>query len=120
MVNNVAFCILVVCQMIWKLDSLILDVEAAFLNGELEEEIYMECPVGLTHKPTQALLLKKSIYGLVQAAIQFFKKYTTILQSIGFTQSYTEPCLFVKKDSNGIVLIVVQVDDCYIVGNPSA
>jgi Reverse transcriptase (RNA-dependent DNA polymerase) len=119
-VNDVAFRILVICQIIWNLDSIILDVEAAFLNGELEEEIYMECPMGLDHEEGQALLLKKSLYGLVQSARQFFKKYTKILISIGFTQSYAEPCLFVKKTGNDIVLMVVHVDDCYIVGNKGA
>lgn len=46
-VNDVAFRIMVIIQMVFKLQSRILDVEAAFLNGVLEEIIYMECPKGM-------------------------------------------------------------------------
>jgi Reverse transcriptase (RNA-dependent DNA polymerase) len=93
-VNDVAFRIMIVLQIIWQLQSIILDVEAAFLNGDLEEVIYMECPLGMEHEDDEVLLLKKLLYGLVQSARQFFKKYSTILKKIGFTQSYAEPCLF--------------------------
>jgi Reverse transcriptase (RNA-dependent DNA polymerase) len=119
-VNDVAFRIMVIFQMVYKLDSLILDVEAAFLNGDLDEEIYMECPKGMQSKEDEVLLLRKALYGLVQSARQFFKKFTSILVSIGFVQSYAEPCLFIKKDETSIVLIAVHVDDCYIIGTTTA
>jgi Reverse transcriptase (RNA-dependent DNA polymerase) len=95
-VNDVAFRIMIVLQIIWQLQSIILDVEAAFLNGDLEEVIYMECPLGMEHEDDEVLLLKKLLYGLVQSARQFFKKYSTILKKIGFTQSYAEHVIMRK------------------------
>ena len=58
------------------------------------------------------------MYGLVQAARQFFKKFTQVLKKIGFSQSYAEPCLFIRQNKQKeFLLLVVHVDDCYIVGN---
>jgi hypothetical protein len=67
-VNDVVFRILLVLQIIWMLKALLLDVEVAFLNGDLDEEIYMECPKGIDGKEDEVVLLLKSMYGLVQAA----------------------------------------------------
>ena len=66
--NDVTFRILLICMIVWKLDALIFDVTTAFLTGDLEEEIYMECPEGLEHEDDEVLLLLKTIYGLVQAS----------------------------------------------------
>ncbi len=63
----------------------IADFETAFLWVDLEEEIFMDCPEGLEGATyTDALVLKKSIYGLVQAAWQYHKKAVQILCKIGF------------------------------------
>jgi hypothetical protein len=115
-INDVAFRILIIFQIVWRLESVIIDVEAAFLNGELEEEIYMEVPDGIDHKQDEVLLLHKSLYGLVQAARQFNKKFSEILQQIGFTQNAAEPCLFYNNSEKGICMLVVHVDDCYVIG----
>jgi hypothetical protein len=115
-INDVAFRILIICQIIWKLKALLMDVEVAFLNGDLDEMIYMEVPDGFEHQPDEVVLLLKSMYGLVQAALQFFKKFKAVLLKIGFTQSVAEPCLFIKRSNSKIILIVIHVDDCYVVG----
>jgi Reverse transcriptase (RNA-dependent DNA polymerase) len=91
-------------------------VEVAFLNGDLDETIYMDCPQGINNNLNKVVLLKKSMYGLVQAARQFFKKFTSILKTIGFMQSYADPCLFIKKVKDSVVMLAIHVDDCYIVG----
>jgi Reverse transcriptase (RNA-dependent DNA polymerase) len=56
---------MIIIQMVWRLSAKIIDVETAFLHGELEEEIFMDCPQGFYHKPGDCLLLKNSLYELV-------------------------------------------------------
>ena len=69
------FRILIICIILGKLSAKIVDVETAFLHGELEGiEIYTDCPQGLNAGPDDCLLLIKTIYGLVQLARQFIKK----------------------------------------------
>jgi H2-forming N5,N10-methylenetetrahydromethanopterin dehydrogenase-like enzyme len=80
----------------------------------------MDCTKELNHKPTDCLILKKSSYGLVQSARQFFKKLVEVLRSIGFTQCKAEPCLLSKNNDLGVVIIAVYVDDCYAIGHEPA
>ena len=66
-------------MLIKKCDAKIVDIDNAFLNGELEHEIYMTIPEGYAEcveqfEEKEALRLEEAIYGLVQAARQFFKK----------------------------------------------
>ena len=100
-----------------NLNCALMDVETAFLHGVLEEEVYMECPRGLDHKEDEILKLNKTIYGLVQAARQFFKTWANVLQNLGFVQSDVDPCLFVKP---GPVMLGTYVDDNYVLGNKDA
>jgi Reverse transcriptase (RNA-dependent DNA polymerase) len=79
-INDVVFLITIVIQMIWKFNSKIIDVEKAFLHSELDQEMYMDCPQELDHKPADCLVLKKSLYGLVQSVRQFFKKLVEVLK----------------------------------------
>jgi Reverse transcriptase (RNA-dependent DNA polymerase) len=76
-VHDVAVRLLIIMQMIFKRKAMIMDVEVAFLNGDLEEEIYMECPRGMEHEEGECLLLLKALYGLAQAARQFFIKFSS-------------------------------------------
>ena len=99
-----------------KLKALIVDVETAFLHGELEEEIYMECPPGLKASKDDCCVLKKSIYGLVQAARQYFKKYISVLKSCGFTGGDVDPCLMYRKQGDDVVYVSIHVDDALLVG----
>jgi Reverse transcriptase (RNA-dependent DNA polymerase) len=67
-INDVVFWILIVCQIIWGLTAVLVDVEVAFLNGDLDKIIYMECPDGIVCEDDEVVRLNKSMYGLVQAA----------------------------------------------------
>ncbi len=117
-INDVTYRVMLVCEIVYGLSAKIVDIETAFLHGDLEEEIYMECPEGLEHDDDECVLLQKTIYGLVQAARQFYKKILTVLKEIGFVQSLADPCLMVKRDKGGIVFVGIYVDDCYFLGNP--
>ena len=66
-------------MIIEKWDTKIVDIDNAFLNGDLEHETYMTMPEGYAEcveqvEENEALKFEKAIYGLVQAARQFFKK----------------------------------------------
>jgi hypothetical protein len=76
--------------------AVIVDVEMAFLHGVLKEgeEIYMDCPKGMVCQEDECLLLEKMIYGLVQSARAYYKKFTAVLEE-GFTQLAADPCLYV-------------------------
>jgi len=67
-VNDVAWRILLIVKLVWKLSAIIIDVDTAFLYGDLDEEIYMQMPEGMMGFSDKVLLLLKSLYGLVQAA----------------------------------------------------
>ena len=107
--------------MIYGLKTKIINVETAFLYGDLEEQIFMECPQGLEGaKPDEALLLKQCIYGLVQAARQYYKKIVKILKIIGFIGSNVDPCLWMRRDKKGLIYIALYVDDNLLIGTQEA
>jgi hypothetical protein len=96
-----------------------LDVQTAFLNGELAEEIYMEIPEGFNaikeDRRSHVLKLSKSIYGLKQASRCWNEKFTAAIVEMGFTQSKADPCLFIKyAEKRPIVIIGIFVDDCFV------
>jgi len=65
-INNVAWWILVITKLVWNLDAILTDIDTAFLYADLEEEIYMDIPKGLTGFNDKCLLLLKTLYSLVQ------------------------------------------------------
>jgi len=123
-INDVTFRLALTYKLIYGLDSNQFDVDTAFLYGELEEEIYMELPEGyvefleeigikgITYEDFCVLLLK-AIYGLVQAARQWWKKFKTRLITLGYKASLADPCLFLRKLEAEEVLSItfVYVDD---------
>ena len=118
-VNDITIRILLIMMMVQGYDSILVDVETAFLHGELKdgEEIYMDCPAGMIHHEDECLLLQKTIYGLVQSARAYFNKAKEVLKKAGFIQSKADPCLFVKHTESGeTVYLAMWVDDCLCVG----
>jgi hypothetical protein len=124
-VNDVTFRLVLVIVMVCKLNRKIIDVETAFLHGILQEEIYMKIPDGYTDEmpgitDDHCLLLKKSIYGIVQAARLFFLQLTKDLKEMGFCDSKVDPCLLYRKDERGICIVLIYVDDNYVCGSQEA
>ena len=83
--HDVSFRIALARMMVEKLDSLVMDVETAFLYGDIEEEIFMKSPVGMEEidpgsSPEDCYQLRKGIYGLCQAARQFWKKFVDTIK----------------------------------------
>ena len=93
-VNDITFRLMLIAKMVFGLKTKIVDVETAFLYGDLEEEIFMDCPPGLEGVTDEdALLLLQCIYGLVQAARKYHKKVIEILRDAGFKGGDVDPCL---------------------------
>jgi hypothetical protein len=116
-INDVSFQIMLIAKLIWNLEASIVDVETAFLHGELQEEIYMNIPEGMSYDSKHWLLLTKTIYGLVQSAREFYKKLMATLKSIGFKGNKSDPCLLSKCTQDGVIMIGIYVDDCLLIGN---
>ncbi|KAL0301608.1 UNVERIFIED_CONTAM: Retrovirus-related Pol polyprotein from transposon TNT 1-94, partial [Sesamum radiatum] len=97
-----------------------IDVNNAFLHGNLDEEIYMQPPEGYPVPPGHVCKLKESLYGLKQASRQWNYEFTTKMESFGFIQSKNDYCLFTELTSGGFVALLVYVDDILIAGPSSA
>src|SRR5258705_2376547 len=91
-----------------------LDVRSAFLNGELDEELYMEKPQGIdvSGAEQKVFRLPKSIYGLKQSARAWNGTASETLARIGFQQGNADQCLFSRKECNGdTTYVLIYVDD---------
>jgi hypothetical protein len=110
--------ILIVAKLLWRLSAQIVDVETAFLHGDLEEEIYMESPEGYgLNREEDCVILDTSIYSLVQSARMYFLKFMKVLQNIGFVGGCADPCLMVRRNNNGVVYIAIWVDYSLLIGH---
>ena len=98
-----------------------MDVKSAYLHSNIEEEIYLEQPQGFVQKVNsgQKLVCKlnKSIYGLKQAAKNWYEALTSLLLKEGFKRSRNDYCLFVQKEEDGTFsYVLVWVDDIVVAG----
>ena len=93
------------------------DVATPFLNGKLEEEVYMRQPEGFVTKGQEHLVckLKKSIYGLKQSPHCWNTTFDDQLKDMGFIQPTSDPCVY-KNSGRENFLIGVYVDDIILVG----
>ena len=110
-------------MMVEKQDSLVMDVETAFLYGEIDEEIFMKSPVGIEEtdpgsSPEDCYQLLEGIYGLCQAARHFWKNFVNITKQepFGFQVSPADPCMLFKENELGVCIIIMYVDDMLIFG----
>ncbi|GJR38875.1 retrotransposon protein, putative, ty1-copia subclass [Tanacetum coccineum] len=99
---------------IWKKD-----VKTAFLNGYLDEDIYMVQPEGFVdpNHPRKVCKLQRSIYGLKQASRSWNKRFDEEIKRFGFAQNLDEPCVYQKASGSNVTFLILYVDDIIIMGN---
>lgn len=86
-----------------------MDAITAFLQGDLDEEIYMEQPEGYNDGTGRVCKLRKAVYGLKQAGRQWNIKLDAALKTFGLTKSKMDPCIYFSGDL--CLLVAIYVDD---------
>jgi Reverse transcriptase (RNA-dependent DNA polymerase) len=96
-----------------------MDVKNIFLQGELEEEVYMDVPPGLQVDTQKKVVcrLKKAIYGLKQSPRAWYGKLSNALVKVGFKRSGADSSMFTQVTKSGLVVILIYVDDLVITGS---
>ncbi|KAK2450696.1 putative mitochondrial protein [Trifolium repens] len=90
-----------------------MDVKSAFLNGYLQEEVYVEQPKGFMDPeyPNYVYKLKKALYGLKQAPRAWYERLTQFLEEQGYRKGGTDKTLFVKEETGKFIIAQIYVDD---------
>ena len=98
-----------------------MDVKTAFLNGELQEDIYMHQPLGFIKEGQEEMVckLEKSIYGLKQASRQWFLKFDEKVTTFGFKENKADDCIYIyiKVCGSRFIFLVLYVDDILLASN---
>ena len=100
-----------------------LDVKTVFLQGDLEEEIYMQQPKGFEVKGKENLVyeLKKSLYGLKKAPRKWYKKFDSFMMSHGYNITTSDHSVFtIKFFHDDFIILLLYVDDMLIIGHDSS
>ena len=90
-----------------------MDVKTAFLNENLDEEVYMDQPKGFALKGKENLVckLKRSIYGLKQASRQWYIKFHNTIISFDFKENTVDKCIYLKVSGSKFIILILYVDD---------
>ena len=85
-----------------------MDVKTAFLNGDIDETIYMKQPENFVSGDAGAMVcrLKKSIYGLKQASRQWYHKFHKVVSSFGFESNIVDECIYLKFCGSKFIFLV--------------
>jgi hypothetical protein len=90
------------------------DVDVAFLNSKVKERLIMEVPEGLETPQGKVLEMKKCLYGFKQSPLEWNENLNRTLEEVGLKRCLNEPCLYIRNDEQGYVIVGVYVDDIII------
>ena len=90
-----------------------MDVKSVFLNGLLQDKVFVQQPKGFQepHFPDHVLRLKNALYGLKQAPRAWYDCLTTYPLNCGFKRGHANRTLFVKQDEKSLLVAQVYIDD---------
>ena len=94
-----------------------MDVKTNFLNGVVEEEMYVEQPLGFEMKVMDSHMcrLKKALYSLKQAPRTWYNRIDSSLSSLGFTKSKADSNLYYKVEYGNPMILLLYVDDLFVI-----
>ncbi|KAI5344111.1 hypothetical protein L3X38_011988 [Prunus dulcis] len=115
--DTVRTLVAVAAQRNWNLFQL--DVKSAFLNGVLNEEVYVDQPSGFVMQGSEDKVykLKKALYGLKQAPRAWYDEINSYFIKTGFYRSPSEATLYTKMSTSGILIVSLYVDDIIYTGS---
>jgi len=96
-----------------------MDVKTVFLNGDIEENVYMDQPMGFSVKGKEHMVckLKKLIYGLKQAFCQWYLKFNDTIVSFEFKENTVDRCIYLKVSGSKVIFLILYVDDILLAIN---
>ena len=99
-----------------------MDVKSAFLNGFIEEEVYVQQPLGFENPkhPDYVFKLQKALYGLKQAPRAWYARLKTFLVEQGFEMGSFDKTLFLLRQGNDTLIVQIYVDDIIFGGSSHA
>jgi hypothetical protein len=112
--TSIGTIIALAAKMKWKLHQM--DMKTTFLNGVIEEEVYIEQPQGfeVEDRKSHVCRLKKSLYGLKQAPRAWYGRIDSFLTSLGFTKSKANSNFYFKIMKNEPIILLLYVDDLFL------
>ena len=95
-----------------------MDVKTTFLNGLIQEEVYIEQLQGfnINEQKNHVCRLKKALYGLKQEPRASYGRIDGFMMILGFTKSKANSNLYFKVDDDGIMIFLLYVDDLFLIG----
>jgi len=96
-----------------------MDVKTTFLNENLEDDVYMDQPVGFIKEGKEHMVfkLKKPIYGLKLASKQWYLNFKDTITSFGFKENIIDQCIYLKVSENKFIFLILFVDDILLATN---
>lgn len=88
-----------------------MDVKGAYLNGILKEKVYMRQPEGYDDNTGHICALVKTLYGLKQSGREWNAEFDGKLKKFSFNHLRSDPCVYIKRDGNDVIIITIWVDD---------
>ena len=121
--NDVSIRVMLTLMLMAQMRAYIVDVKGTFLIGEFDngEELYCKIPEGFRdqYDPNKVCWkLKKTAYGLKQAARMFWNQLLKAMKKMGFTRSSSDPCIYYKWTNNGLIVWISWIDDMLCIGCP--